>query len=321
MPTPFGFGIMVSDICVSLANGDQLDCLQKIHAVGPGTALGFAGSVSIGFAMVDALRDALTSPAADALNNIDGWWPKLAAEVFAAADHGAKADDCALMLMFSVPSESGSSPWPRTVGNILRAPSFAFEPLAGMAPAAIGSGAHVSSCIDALRRIAEDRNADGLLKSLLVGPGAMASAIGLDFTRTLQEDLPPGISPHLHVCIVASGRVNISPFDYRTFEKDGSTVDFKMPPVARSLSELVTLLGQNAAIRGTASTYRKRGHASFQNRYENRAGIAANPAARKSPPLRRFRDPRPGASLAHRGAVLTPSPMPAPPPKGHRGRS
>ena len=57
----FGFAVGISDIRVTTPN-EERDCLQKIYAVGPGVALGFAGSVAIGFAMVDRLRAKLVPP-------------------------------------------------------------------------------------------------------------------------------------------------------------------------------------------------------------------------------------------------------------------
>ena len=52
----FGYGFAVSDIRVTLANGSEVDCVQKIYSVGRFLAAGFAGSVRIGFAMIHELR-------------------------------------------------------------------------------------------------------------------------------------------------------------------------------------------------------------------------------------------------------------------------
>ena len=52
---PFGYSVALSDIRVTL-DGREIDCLQKIYPVGPFIAMGFAGSVPIGFAMIDRMR-------------------------------------------------------------------------------------------------------------------------------------------------------------------------------------------------------------------------------------------------------------------------
>lgn len=57
--TPFGYGVMVSDICVSLADGTVRDILGKAYLVGRFMVAGFAGSVLIGFEMIAALREFL----------------------------------------------------------------------------------------------------------------------------------------------------------------------------------------------------------------------------------------------------------------------
>ena len=59
-PSFMGFGVAVSDIRVSLANGRHFDRLQKVYEVGPFIAAAFAGSVSFGFWAISDLRDFLT---------------------------------------------------------------------------------------------------------------------------------------------------------------------------------------------------------------------------------------------------------------------
>jgi hypothetical protein len=56
---PFGYAVALSDIRVTLRDDSEVDCLQKIYAVGPFIALGFAGSVAIGFSIVNRLRQLL----------------------------------------------------------------------------------------------------------------------------------------------------------------------------------------------------------------------------------------------------------------------
>ena len=50
-----GYGFGISDVRVTLDGGSEIDCLQKIHPVGRYVAAGFAGSVRIGFGMIEAL--------------------------------------------------------------------------------------------------------------------------------------------------------------------------------------------------------------------------------------------------------------------------
>ncbi len=57
MPTIFGYSVGVSDIRVTLYDGSERDCLQKIYPIAQSIALGFAGSVRIGFEMVDVMKE------------------------------------------------------------------------------------------------------------------------------------------------------------------------------------------------------------------------------------------------------------------------
>ena len=52
----FGYSFGISDVRVTLGDASEVDCLQKAHPIGRHVAAGFAGSVKIGFAMIDELR-------------------------------------------------------------------------------------------------------------------------------------------------------------------------------------------------------------------------------------------------------------------------
>ena len=63
-PVPFGYSVGLSDIRVTLLpDRTEWDCLQKVYAVAPNIAAAFAGSVEIGFAMIDRLKHHLRLPA------------------------------------------------------------------------------------------------------------------------------------------------------------------------------------------------------------------------------------------------------------------
>lgn len=81
-----GYGFAISDIRVTLGDGTEVDCLQKIYPVGRHLAAGFAGSVAIGFAMMSELRR-LTSYNDDRIacdpDAVAAQWPACARSVFA----------------------------------------------------------------------------------------------------------------------------------------------------------------------------------------------------------------------------------------------
>src|ERR1019366_6594510 len=80
---PFGYSILVSDICVSWADGTERDCLQKIHKVGDDLLCGFAGSVRIGFGLLEALSIQLPPKQRRTPSVlVRDWIPSLARHVF-----------------------------------------------------------------------------------------------------------------------------------------------------------------------------------------------------------------------------------------------
>ena len=81
----FGYGFALADICVTLADETEVDCLQKIHPVGRHVAAGFSGDVEIGFAMIDELRrlcDLKDERLSCDPASIAAGWPAVARRVF-----------------------------------------------------------------------------------------------------------------------------------------------------------------------------------------------------------------------------------------------
>jgi len=80
---PFGYSILVSDIRVSWSNGTERDCLQKMHKIGDDYLCGFAGSVRVGFRLLDLLSYQLPSKQARGPKYIaQDWIPSLCRRVF-----------------------------------------------------------------------------------------------------------------------------------------------------------------------------------------------------------------------------------------------
>ena len=113
---PFGYSILVSDTCVSWSNGTEKACLQKIHKVGDDFLCGFAGSVKIGFVLLDALatqlpRKQVRTPTVLARD----WIPSLASRVFRAAPEPERKLGCQITVAAVHPTENlGDAPWLRT---------------------------------------------------------------------------------------------------------------------------------------------------------------------------------------------------------------
>jgi len=109
----FGYSIGISDVRVTLKDGSERDCLQKLHSVGPFIVAGFSGSVKDGFAMIDALRVELGGIPSDQAwdpTAVAEWWPSVARYTFAQFDTEFQRRGCDLMLLCSSKSVKWSFP-------------------------------------------------------------------------------------------------------------------------------------------------------------------------------------------------------------------
>jgi hypothetical protein len=273
-PTMFGYGFGVSDIRVTLGDDSEVDCLQKIYAVGRYLTAGFAGSVRIGFAMIDELR--MRAHLSDERlacdpEKIAQEWPQFARQVFQTFPRDEQEAHCHLLIISVHPREHTGNPcWPRSYVHIFRSPDFLPEVVPVHTLGSIGSGTHYPRCREVIERFSSDNNFRMLCARGGSTLGGMGTMIGINLTSQLLEVQPLGVSPHLHYCWVYRGNITISTNDHtqigrwsviplgsenmptqqgasQTLE-DGSVL-FSMPNVATSWDELERILvarGSNA---------------------------------------------------------------------------
>jgi hypothetical protein len=123
-----GYAVGISDTCVTLADRSERDCLQKIYPISRFIAAGFAGSVRIGFGMVNALVEHLQD-----LPESAAWFPDdvaddlgdLARQVFRDSGATEQAFRSHLMLLGAHPTEDVGIPgYARCFVHILKSPDF-----------------------------------------------------------------------------------------------------------------------------------------------------------------------------------------------------
>ena len=227
-PTRLGYAVALSDIRVTWSNGVEEDCLQKIYPVGKDLALGFAGSVRIGFRMLRKLRRLLRKSEAWTPEGIAEWWPHCAREAFQTSRAEEKGLKCELILVGIHPTEEimqwagsftllrlNNAPMNRSKPLPLVPKSFVyrfrsweeFEPKIASdgEVVAIGCG----SAVEPYKKLLAELSAS-------LGDSGWASdekgiGLGLWFNMTNQvKDFPErGISAHFHVCTVSRGLVEI----------------------------------------------------------------------------------------------------------------
>src|SRR5215471_12630586 len=205
MPTMFGYSIGISDIRVTLSDGSERDCLQKLYPIAQSIALGFAGSVRIGFAMVDVMKSWLHNDSPHGIwkpLETVALWPAIARKTFAEAPADEKKLHCHLIMLSADPGASNGFA-PRTYVHIFRSPKFEPEQIAVNKASGIGSGNFIDEYKESLRELSENHDSNFSMKQgEVMNPGGMGTMLGFSVTRLIQQSNPSGISSHLHYCWV-----------------------------------------------------------------------------------------------------------------------
>lgn len=248
--SPFGWAVGLSDIRVTLSDGTELDCLRKIHPVGRFIAAGFAGSVAIGFAMIQRLTELLHNPdetLAWIPAEVAKWWQRDAQEVFNRFDELERECGSQIILLGVHPSENmGDAPWARSHAYKFSWPDFEPTTANPTEVVSIGSGSLVGPYRELLEQIPMDEALEQLETRHF---GGMTDGLMMTITNRIQEIPTPGISPHMHVCLVSRGQVQIRKNDRRYINRP-DLQDFVMPDVAATWDELERI----ALARGAMAT-------------------------------------------------------------------
>jgi hypothetical protein len=98
-----------------------------------------------------------------------------------------------------------------------------------------------SSALDMLRSVSTEY---GLWEMELRIPGAYAKAVRHVIQQTIEKNPDPAVSPHVHVCTVRRGAIEITTSDHNRTWSSGEVTEWRMPPVATTWSEFDTLTRQ-----------------------------------------------------------------------------
>jgi hypothetical protein len=246
----FDYGAMMSDVRVTFRDGSERDLIQKAYPVGPYIVAGFAGSVTIGFQMLDSLTKFLIVPA-DAPQP-GAWepewvaehWKPIASEIFEAADALEQALHCQILLVgVSNKIDPEVVVNPRAVqmphACIVRFSSPDFDPLIKkkrLSVDHIGSGGHVEHYTMMMQHHFKFNS--GSLRAEMGALGMWPKMLGSSIARLVRERPIDGISPHVHILVCRNGHIFTMTNDETRFPSGGGEpIEFKMPEVARSYQE------------------------------------------------------------------------------------
>lgn len=240
---PFGHAIGLSDIRVTLVNGRELDCLQKVHLIGPHLVLGFAGSVRIGLDIVTQLSKVLFSP------DKTGIWDPLyiannisvgTRELFSKSPDEEKALGCSLILFSVHPTKNdGAAPWAKCYVHRFFSPEFQLVEAPQTDIVSIGSGSGVKQYLNVLSSL--NQNMD--IYQLELGmPGGSGLGFMSSISSVLDQIHTPGISHFLQIILVGRDNVRIGN-NWSLINKNLSTNSI-MPNIAKNMGELRNILRQ-----------------------------------------------------------------------------
>ena len=275
MPTMFGYSIGISDVRVTLSDGSEYDCLQKIYPVTNSIAVGFAGSVRIGFMMAETMRRWLRCEEPDAFWHpleVAEQWPEIAQKVFQSAPPEEQQSLCALIVLSTDPV-ARNGPGPQTYVHTFHSPDFAPIKTETQKAAGIGSGNFIAEHRRHLDELSANHERRFNLMRMEAGmPGGLGSNLGYQLTDLLKRTSPSGISSHLHYCWVYLGKVIIKTNDHsivgrwtilpagsgvnqpeetpsvlETPQGEAGEIAFRMPRIAQSWDELNQILNSAGA--------------------------------------------------------------------------
>jgi hypothetical protein len=239
-----GYAVGVSDVRVSFGNGQELDCLQKLYPMARFIAAGFAGSVEIGFRMLDGLAYQLCGAPNDQAflpQEVADCFAPLAKDIFRGAPQLSRDLGSHIILLGAHPTEDLGIPgWAQCFVHVLKSPDFVPESSSIGEVVSIGSGSQIDEYRDALARFSADPLS--LIKMDIAGVGASSLILSMVIQKTVERNPARGISRHAHICIVKRGSINIQPNDENVYPPNGEKIEFRMPPVATTWDEFVKRL-------------------------------------------------------------------------------
>lgn len=236
---------MLSDVRVTFDNGRQEDLVKKAFRVGPYIVAGFAGSVAIGFRMIESLCTCLAPPDATGAWKpkwVAETWGPIAAEIFRSFPERQRAGHSHVLLVGVSPDEDLGVPGLMRI-YVIRLTDPNYEPEIFSKPLAvchIGSGGGVDHYTQALQGFFElDNEAH---KAHMAGLGAWPAVIGRTIGRVVQDNPVSGISPHVHILVCSGNTILEGNNNSTLFPGNGAEpVELKMPKVATNYREFLAL--------------------------------------------------------------------------------
>lgn len=251
------YGCLFSDVQVTLHDGTTRDVLRKAYPLDPNAAAGFAGSVQIGFALLESLRALLLSTDAAAVHDkgrgswVAKHWPVIASRVFASSPAEERRLGAEVIAAFVADYTYIGKRSARPNFYAFKAKAPHFKPMivtAPFKPLSIGSGADIPHFMRAIHGLTDWKSTAAQAEIRQRFGWASFAAFSLSVTS---EDSPVhGVSEHFNA--LAFDTVGYREFNSsrRVHLPDREPVPKRMPPLASSFTEFANLIGSAADAAG-----------------------------------------------------------------------
>jgi hypothetical protein len=244
MATQFGYSVCVSDIRATWKDGRILDCLKKTYKITDCLGVAFAGSVQIGFALVEELRaHCLRGAYLDSPDALMTSWPRFARRVFAKSPD-LERQERAELLLFGLSHRNHRGRIPRVFK--LRSPTFEPEVATGTEILSIGSGSAVEPYVSVLRNLSNQSNPLARWEAHdFVGRGVGIGLMSVMFDQ-LRELSSTSISYQLQCSVLSPHEFSETPNNgsFTTVHSDGTQTvwELRMPALATSYDEFESIV-------------------------------------------------------------------------------
>ncbi len=244
--TIWGYGALCSDVQVTLRDGSTRDLLQKAYPVANSIAAGFAGSVRIGFSLIESLESALTPPPGTSKTALchpvlaaNGWAP-IAKEVFDSASAEERALGSRVSMVGVSPNEEAGL-GPKIYFARFASPDFSPQIMTRTVKiCSIGTGASIQRYKHSIKPLF--RLSSGILQAEVGNSGGWGVTLGYSIANATNWYPHPGISQHVLTILVARQGFMYANSDQRTHHNDGTVTERKMPPLARTYGQFLAML-------------------------------------------------------------------------------
>lgn len=250
----FGHSILVSDICVTFtsSSGEQayIDCLQKVYPLGKFVIGGFAGSVKIGFSIFAVLQREFSSVNNGHAWSLDivanTWFPRLVRRIFGMCPIAERRLGSQILLATAHPTKNrGVSSWAQTDLYLFNSPEFSPKKARQDDVFTIGSGAHVSNYVNAIKKA---RDNFSYHEAIYGGECSQGRYVAMGVERAVKASPTSGVSNFFQVAIVSRGKSSIVNYEYDIVKPGGERIEVRCPPIARTLDQFLDVANQNGQL-------------------------------------------------------------------------